>query len=78
MLLYKLKEMECCLEKNKIRNEVLLKNVSKLKNLLLQIDFKVEEVQEYSFDKLIAVLEEIKGRKLTKRQKQLLWQLIKD
>ena len=75
MLLYKLKEMECLLEKSS-QNSERFKTVSTLKNLLLKVDFKTEVIPDYSLDKLSNLLIELKGNKLTNEEKIVLKEII--
>ncbi len=72
MLLYKIRELECSLEKDKIKNESKLNIVSSLKNTLLNIDFRTEVIPEYSYDKIIQVLEDINGEVLSYEEKKIL------
>ena len=72
MLLYKIRELECSLEKDKIKNESKLNIVSSLKNTLLNIDFRTEVIPEYSYDKIIQVLEDINGEVLSYEEKKTL------
>ena len=76
MLLYRLKEIECVLEKEATKNTDQLNTVLALKNSLLSIDFKVEEVPEYSFDKLVVLLKEINSKALSFEEKKLLKEII--
>ncbi len=76
MLLYKIKELECSLEKGEIKNESMLNIVSSLKNMLLNIDFKTEVIPEYSYDKIIQILEDINGEKLSFEEKKIIQNVI--
>lgn len=76
MLLFKLKELECDLEHSKLKNASKLKMVSSLKDTLLKIDFRAEEIPEYSFDKIIQVLEDVNGEKLSFDEKKIIQKLI--
>ncbi len=76
MLLYKIKELECSLEKDEIRNEFKLHIVSSLKNTLLNIDFRTEDIPEYSYDKIIQVLEDINGKALSFEEKKIIQDVI--
>ncbi len=70
MLLYKIKELECSLEKGEMKNKSMLNSVSSLKNTLLNIDFITEVIPEYSYDKIIQVLEDINGKVLSFEEKK--------
>jgi tRNA A-37 threonylcarbamoyl transferase component Bud32 len=76
MLLYKIKELEYSLEKDKMKNEAKLNIVSSLKNTLLKIDFRTEVIPEYSYDKIIQVLEDINGKVLSFEEKQIIQDVI--
>jgi hypothetical protein len=76
MLLYKIKELEYSLEKDKMKNEAELNRVSSLKNTLLKIDFRTEVIPEYSYDKIIQVLEDINGKVLSFEEKQIIQDVI--
>ena len=78
MLLYQLKELECLLEKDAIRNASKLNIVSSLKNALLHIDFRTEVIPEYSDDKIIRVLEDITGKVLSIEEKKIIQDLISE
>jgi len=77
MLLYRLKELECSLEKLAPQNMELLNTVIDLKNLLLRINHKYEKMPEYSFEKICRLLEELNGKPLTGQQEQLIEQILK-
>ncbi len=76
MLLYKIKELECALEKDKTKNESKLSIVSSLKNTLLNIDFKTENIPEYSYGKIIQILEDINGTVLSFEEKKIIQDII--
>ena len=76
MLLYKLKEMECALEKSTSKDKGQLESVTNLKNLLLKIDYKAEIVPENSVEKLEAILTELKGKSLSFNEKKLLKEIV--
>jgi len=76
MLLYKIKELECSLEKDEMKNESKLIIVSSLKNILLNIDFRTEVIPEYSYDKIIQVLEDINGKVLSFEEKKVIQDVI--
>ncbi len=76
MLLYKIKELECSLEKDEMKNESKLNIVSSLKNTLLNIDFRIEEIPEYSYYKIIQILEDINGEKLSFEEKKIIQNVI--
>ena len=76
MLLYKIKELECALEKDELKNESKLNIVSSLKNTLLNIDFRTEVIPEYSYDKIIQVLEDINGKVLSFEEKKIIQDVI--
>ncbi len=76
MLLYKIRELECSLEKDKIKNESELNIVSSLKNTLLNIDFSTEVIPEYSYHKIIQILEAINGKVLSYEEKKILQDVI--
>ncbi len=76
MLLFKLKELECTLEKASQQDEMLLRAVKTLKDLFLKIDYKYEELPEFSFEKMVEVLKEVNGRELTGRQELVLKQVM--
>jgi len=75
MLLYKIKELECSLEKGELKNEAMLNSVSSLKNTLLNIDFRTEVIPEYSYDKIIQVLEDINGKVLSFEEKTIIQEI---
>lgn len=77
MLLYKLKELECALEKMAQPNNDLLYAVQSLKSLLLKIDYKYEKIPDYSYYKLRVLLEDVSGKSLTVQQEKLMQQIIK-
>ena len=72
MILYRLKEMQCFLEKETPKNMSKLRTINDLKNALLKVNYKAEEVPEYSFDKIVNLLEELNKRKLLVEEKKLL------
>ena len=72
LILYKIKELECSLEKDEMKNESKLNIVSSLKNTLLNIDYKFEEIPEYSYNKIIRVLEDINGKALSIEEKEII------
>lgn len=76
MLLYKIKELECSLEKGELKNEHKLNIVSSLKKTLLKIDFRTEHIPEYSYDKIIQVLEDINGNTLSFEEKKIIQDVI--
>lgn len=65
MILYKLKVLECSLEKKDPTDLILLENVRILKGLLLKIDFQAENIPENNYRKLLQVLIEINGGNLS-------------
>ena len=65
MILYKLKVLECSLEKKDPTDLILLENVRILKELLLKIDFQAENIPENNYRKLLQVLIEINGGNLS-------------
>ena len=75
MLLYKLKDIECHLEKSS-QNSERFETVSILKNLLLKVDYKTEIIPDYSFDKLSNLLIELKGKELTRDEKLVLKEIV--
>jgi hypothetical protein len=77
MILYKLKEMECEIEQSKSQNIGLIKAISSLKKLLLQINFKAEVIPEENPKKLKQILIGLKGQSLNKEEENLLKQLYK-
>lgn len=78
MILYRLKEMECSLEKEMPQNPLKLKTVDALKNALLKINYRTEEVPEYSFNKIITLLEDLNDTELSVEEKKLLKLIITD
>ncbi len=76
MLLYRIKELECSLEKDELKNESKLNIVSSLKNTLLNIDFRTEVIPDYSYDKIIEVLEDINGKVLSSEEKEIIQDVI--
>jgi hypothetical protein len=76
MLLYNIKELECTLEKDKVKNASKLNRVSSLKNTLLKIDFRTEVIPEYSYHKIIQVLEDINGKVLSFEEKKIIQAII--
>ncbi len=75
MLLYNLKRIECALEKSTSKN-MQIHTVTRLKNLLLSIDNKVEIVPESSYDKLVAILGNLNGKPLSSIDKGILRAII--
>ncbi|WMI66334.1 hypothetical protein RBH94_04030 [Aestuariibaculum sp. YM273] len=71
-----MKELECTLEKASQQDEMLLRAVKTLKDLFLKIDYKYEELPEFSFEKMVEVLKEVNGRELTGRQELVLKQIM--
>ena len=65
MILYKLKVLECSLEKKDPTDLILLENVRILKGLFLKIDFQAENIPENNYRKLLQVLIEINGGNLS-------------
>lgn len=78
MLLLKLKLIECVLEKDTIKNMEKLNRVIKLQSLLLKINFKVELVPEYSYNKLLLLLNDINEGHLTHEEAELLEQVVNE
>ncbi|WP_435416251.1 hypothetical protein [Polaribacter aestuariivivens] len=76
MFLYKLKEIENSLEEKIASEKSLLEAVISLKNILLKINFEVEDIPEYSFDKILKLLEVVKKSPLTKNEKIILRKII--
>ncbi len=76
MLLYNLKRIECALEKSTSKNMQIHTSVTRLKNLLLSIDNKVEIVPESSYDKLVAILGNLNGKPLSSIDKGILRAII--
>ncbi len=76
MLLYRIIELEISLEKDKMKNESKLNIVSSLKNTLLKIDFKTEAIPEYSYDKIIQILEDINCKVLSFEEKKIIRDII--
>ena len=72
MILYRLKEMECFLEKEIPKNISKLRIINNLKKALLKVNYKAEEIPEYSFDKIVNLLEELNERELSVEEKKLL------
>ncbi|TMM29391.1 hypothetical protein FDT66_09705 [Polaribacter aestuariivivens] len=76
MFLYKLKEIENSLEEKIASEKSLLDAVISLKNILLKINFEVEDIPEYSFDKILKLLEVVKKSPLTKNEQIILRKII--
>lgn len=72
MLLFKLKELECAFDKQLRPDAKMKEAVSALKSLFLKIDYKHEILPEFSFEKVVEVLEDVNGSKLTGRQELVL------
>ncbi|AJR05024.1 hypothetical protein [Siansivirga zeaxanthinifaciens] len=72
MILYKLKELECSLEKKDPTDLILLENLRILKELLLKIDFQAENIPENNYKKLLQVLIEINGANLSPELQKVL------
>jgi len=77
LLLYKLKELECLLEREGLESEQLV-TVRKLKALLLQVDFKTEVLADERLEHLQKVLRELKGQELSDREASLLIEILKE
>ncbi|QOD62118.1 hypothetical protein H9I45_06665 [Polaribacter haliotis] len=77
MLLYKLRDIETSLEKEPLKNKDLLEAIVSLKSIFLKLNFEVEEVPEYSFTKILKLLESIKNSTLTKNEELILRCIIK-
>ncbi len=77
MLLYKLKALECLLKEKDLETPT-LKTVVKLEELLLQIDYRAEVLPEFNFERLLPVLEELQGGKLTEEEASLLREIIRE
>lgn len=60
------------------QNADALQVAAKLKDLLLQIDFRVEVLPEYSLNRISAVLEEIQGAALTATETTLLEEILRE
>ena len=76
MLLYRLKELECSLQKDTNKNKNKLNSVTSLKNTLLKVDYKNEDIPEHSFEKIERVFISINNRELTEEEKELLRHII--
>lgn len=72
MLLFKLKLMENVLKKNGDSNTEQLKAALKLEKLVLEVNFNVEEVPEYSYGKTRLLLSDINGKALSFEEQKLL------
>lgn len=78
MLLYKLKALECLL-KEKDHESPRIETVTKLQQLLLQIDYRVEVLPTFELDPLLSILETTQGAPLTEEEiallKEILWEI---
>ena len=76
MLLFKLKLMENVLKKNGDPNTEQLKAALRLEKLVLEVNFNVEEVPEYSYEKTLLLLSDINGKALSFEEQKLLKAII--
>lgn len=80
MLLYKLKELECSLEKKSVetKKSEQLNIVTKLKELLFNIDFQAEVIPEFTLEPLLELMAELNGQPLTREEEHTLSQIFKE
>jgi len=78
MILYKLKKLECTLQFTIIKSKAKVKTIKKIKNLLLEVDQESELIPENSLDDLSKLLEFIKGENLSKKEKAILIEILKE
>jgi len=78
MILYKLKKLECALQFTIIKSKAKVKTIKKIKNLLLEVDQESELIPENSLDDLSKLLEFIKGENLSKKEKAILIEILKE
>ncbi|WP_136482229.1 hypothetical protein [Cognatitamlana onchidii] len=70
--------MQGVLNKDPIKNRAQLQTVLALEKLFMQINFGSEEVPDYSIDKTLILLNDIKGSVLSHDETKLLKVLFKD
>lgn len=78
MLLFKLKIMEGLLKKSTPPSTEQLQTLLKLENLLLEVNFQVESIPDYSFSKLVRLLNDINGVPMLPQDIELLKTLMDD
>jgi hypothetical protein len=78
MILYKLQKLECALQFTIIKSKAKVKTINKLKNLLLEVDQKNEQIPENSLDDITRLLKFIKGKNLTLKEKEILIEILKE
>lgn len=72
ILLVKLILKKSALEKSKLQNSEQLLVLLRLEELILEVNFKVEVVPEYSFEKTLVLLNHINGAVLSFEEQKLL------
>lgn len=72
ILLVKLILKKSALEKSKLQNSEQLLVLLRLEELILEVNFKVEVVPEYSFEKTLLLLNHINGEVLSFEEQKLL------
>jgi len=78
MILFKLKKLECALQLNIVRSKAKVKTIKKLKKLLLEVDQKNELMPENSLDHIIKLLEFLKGKSLSPKEKAIMIEILKE
>ena len=78
MILYRLKKLECALQLNIVKSKAKVKTIKKLKNFLLEVDQKNELMPENSLEHIIKLLEFLKGKGLSPKEKEILIEILKE
>jgi hypothetical protein len=76
MILYKLQKLECALQFTIIKSKAKVKTINKLKNLLLEVDQKNEQIPENSLDDITNLLKFIKGKNLSRKEKEIIIEIL--
>lgn len=78
MLLYKLTEIESTLSHSEFPDLDQIKTVLSLKRLLLQIDFRAEQISDFSFATIVTLLNHLKGESLSPEEEVLIKNILND
>ena len=78
MILYKLQKLKCALQFTIMKSKAKVKTINKLKNLLLEVDQKNEQIPENSLDDITNLLNFIKGKNLSLKEKEILIEILKE
>jgi len=77
MILYNLYRLEDEVKENLHHEEMRLKRIQSFKELLSELDFTAEKIPEDSPERLVRILESIKGRRLEQDELDLVEEIFK-